>query len=261
MIKKYEEELLSILESNIPNKAHYVNSLVELYPDSKSEILESFEVWNDLADIEIEAHSSDMDDKFYEELSKFNNNRLTEDQGKVIPINNTSKIISLRNLGIAMTFLLGLALGNFFDLPGSKTNGKLTQVQTQQEDLIRFASLKHTPKAGERIKGIIKAKLETNPNQKILAALNEVLCNDPNVNVRLTAIETLVLFWDIPEAREILIKAIPLQDSPIVQMELADVMISLGASSSSNKWNQLLDSGRMDPDIKSQLENTLKELL
>ena len=261
MIKKYEEELLSILESNIPNKAHYINSLVELYPDSKTEILESFEVWNDLSEIEMEAHSSDMDDKFYEELNNFTKDTVTEDQGKVIPLNTANKVFSVRNLGIAMTFLLGIALGNFFDFPGSKMNDNVTQVPAQQEDLVMFASLEHTPQAGERIKGIIKAKHETNPNQKILAALNDVLCHDPNVNVRLTAIETLVLFWDIPEAREILIKAIPLQDSPIVQMELADVMISLEASSSSNKWNQLLESGQMDPDIKLQLENTLKELL
>ena len=259
---KYEEELLNILESNIQNKAHYIKSLTELYPTDKAAIFDMFEIWQDLGSVDIAPPSEEMDNKFYQQLSEFEKEEKVDEHQKVIPLNEgTAKIFTLKRLGIAMTFLLGMAVGNFLGL-FSDSGSSMAQTDNQPKDeLVRFASLEETPLAGDRIKGIINAKNEINPNQRILAALNEVLCNDPNVNVRLSAIETLVLFWDIPKAREILIKAIPKQDSPIVQMELADVMISLEAKNSSNKWNQLLTSGSMEPDIKQQLENTLKELL
>jgi len=261
-MKKYEEELLNILESNIQNKAHYISSLTDLYPDDKTEILEAFETWNELAAVEVIPPTENMDREFYKQLSEYELKHENLEKAKVVPLKNESNnIFSLRKLGIAMTFLIGLAIGNFLDIFNVRPSSVAEQSVQMNDDLVTFASLEQTPLAGDRIRGIINAKNQLNPNQKILAALNDVLCNDPNVNVRLSAIETLVLFWDIPEAREILIKAIPKQDSPIVQMELADVMISLEAKNSSNKWNQLLKSGTMEPDIKEQLENTLKELL
>lgn len=259
---KYEEELLNILESNIQNKTHYINSLTELYPEDKAEILEAFEIWQDLGAIKIVPASEQMDSNFYKQLSELEIEQKSQAETPIVPLNNESaKIFTLRRLGIAMTFLLGLMIGNFTDLFRTSTPNIVENNPQQKEELVMFASLEQTPSAGDRIKGIIDAKKEVNPNQKILSALNEVLCNDPNVNVRLSAIETLVLFWDIPEAREILIKAIPKQESPLVQMELADVMISLEVKTSGNKWNQLLKSGTLEPDIKEQLQNTLKELL
>lgn len=259
-MKKHEEELLNILESNIDNKAHYVNSLASLYPDDHKEIMEAYDTWNELATINVVPPSKNMDDNFYKQLAELEQEK--NESAKVVPLKKESNnVFSLRRLGVAMTFLLGLALGGYLDLFNTSSSPSVADNNSQHENYVTFASLEQTPNAGDRIKGIINAKKETNPNQKILEALNDVLCNDPNVNVRLSAIETLVLFWDIPEAREILIKAIPRQDSPIVQMELADVMISLEAKSSSNKWNQLLTSGTIEPDIKDQLQNTLKELL
>lgn len=259
---KYEEELLNILESNIQNKTHYIKSLTELYPEDKAEIFEAFEIWQELGAINIVPASEQMDSNFYKQLSELETEQKSQKETSIVPMKNESaKIFTLRRLGIAMTFLLGLMIGNFTDLFRPSTPNTVENNPQQKEELVMFASLEQTPSAGDRIKGIIDAKKEVNPNQKILSALNEVLCNDPNVNVRLSAIETLVLFWDIPEAREILIKAITKQESPLVQMELADVMISLEAKTSGNKWNQLLKSGTLEPDIKEQLQNTLKELL
>lgn len=260
-VKKYEEELLNILESNIENKAHYVKSLISLYPDAEVDILEGFDTWNELNTLEVEAPSAAMDAEFYKNLSAFEKTNPNLKEAKVRELSpKPQKVFTLRRLAIAMTFFLGLALGDFLDVFNPSNNPAKTQT-IDESSMVRFASLTETPLASDRIKGIISNKNEASLNSKILGALNDVLINDPNINVRLSAIETLVLFWDIPEAREILIKAIPLQESPTVQLELADVMMSMEASKSSDNWNKLLSSDQLEPEVKSQLENTLKEIL
>lgn len=258
----YEDELLNILESNIQNKRHYITSLIKLHPDQEVEIMDTYNTWDELNTLDMEPPSSKMDKMFYESLSEFETKFKESKEAPVIKLDqNRNNIFTLKRLGIAMTFLLGIALGGVFDLFDSKQVVANHQNSSQQNNLVKFASLQETPLAADRIKGIINAKNESKPNSRILAGLNNVICNDPNINVRLSAIETLVLFWDIPEAREILIKAIPLQQSPLLQLELADIMISMEARSSGDKWNQLLSSDELEPDIKEQLHNTLKEIL
>lgn len=261
-IKKYEDELLNILESNIKNKELYVSTLADQHPDDKEAIIATFTTWNDLSTLDTEVPSAKMDQAFYDSLGKIESSKPVEQAQKVVPISaGRSNIFSLQRLGIAMTFLVGLALGGYMDIFSTNQGMNNNSIAIDNSGLVRFASLEKTPHAGDRIKGIIDTKSRSNLNAKILHALNDVICHDPNINVRLTAIETLVMFWDSPEAREILIKSIPYQDSPTVQLELADIMISLEAESSSDKWNQLLSSTQVEPDIKSQLENTLKEIL
>jgi len=261
-VKKYEDELLNILESNIKNKGLYVKTLADQYPDHKEAILITFETWSDLSGGDIVSPSSKMDQAFYDSLSKLEISGAQPQPTKVLPIkNSSSKIFSLQRLSVAMTFLVGLALGGYLDFFGGHENFNSKDIVVDNSRLVRFASLEQTPHAGDRIKGIINTKSRSTLDAKILHALNDVICHDPNTNVRLTAIETLVTFWDSPEAREILIKSIPYQESPTVQLELADIMISLEAKSSSDKWNQLLSSTQVEPDIKSQLEQTLKEIL
>lgn len=261
-IKKHEDELLNILESNIENKELFVNTLADQYPSEKETILESYSTWNELNSLDVETPSAEMDKAFYDSLSKMENSTPGAEDSKVVSLPpRKSNIFSLQRLGIAMTFLIGLGLGGYFDFFNTPSTIHDGQQLVDNSSLVRFASVEKTPHAGDRIKGIIDTKNETDLDSKILQALNDVICNDPNINVRLTAVETLVLFWDNPEAREILIKSIPFQDSPTVQLELADIMISLEAQSSSDKWNQLLSSTQVEPDIKSQLENTLKEIL
>lgn len=259
--KKYEDELLSILESNIKNKGLYIKTLADQHPDEKAVILDYFDTWNELDTLDTEVPSSGMDDAFYESLSKIAKEKPHAPDTEVIPLtSNKTKIFSLQRLGIAMTFLVGLALGGYLDIFNG-VDSTTPQTNFDKPGLVRFASLEYTPRAGDRIKGINNTKNRSDLDARILHALNDVICHDPNINVRLTAVETLVSYWDSPEAREILIKSIPYQNSPIVQLELADIMISLEAKTSSDKWNQLLSSSQVDPDIRSQLENTLKEIL
>lgn len=266
-VKDYESELLDILESNLSNKDVHVERLMSYYPDSKSEISTSYMTWKDLDQVNVPSIRPQMDDAFYAMLHK---QTLSEksDASHVMSSSSpedTSKgilrLFSPTRLAIAATFVIGMMAGQWLDFGGPSDLDQPQPIEIEGDSQVHFASLEHTPSAMRRIQGINEVKSQDEPGLKIIDALNQVILNDPNVNVRLTAIETMVLFSDIPEARAYLIEAIPHQASPIVQLELADVMIALEEKSSADKWNQLLQSDNMETETKIHLKESLKQIL
>ncbi|MDQ3290521.1 MAG: HEAT repeat domain-containing protein, partial [Bacteroidota bacterium] len=126
--------------------------------------------------------------------------------------------------------LLAIGIGIGFRITPSKTYEKelshLTgEVQNMRE--VMMLTLLKQSSATERLKAVnLTSDLET-ADAKVIRALLQTLNNDPNVNVRLATIEALYQHADNPTVREGLIAAISKQDSPLVQIALADVMLSL----------------------------------
>ena len=112
-----------------------------------------------------------------------------------------------------------------------------------------------------RLEDISAMKNAPKLDDKIIDALNKALVNDPNVNVRLSAIEAMLHYADNPQVRQNLIKAIPYQTSPIILMTLAEVMIGLEESSSKDEWLELLGSDKLEDEMKRQLEETLAPVM
>ncbi len=262
----YELELAELLASNLSNKEMYVERLQDLYSKDAKDIAAIFETWKDLGEIDVPSIRPQMDDAFYGMLDT----KLKRDG--IEPIQNIRHDESLKPAGIsrwlnptkfaiAATFVLGMIAGNWIDFGGVVSEKSEVSLAAEEDSRVQFASLEKTPSAMKRIKGIHQVKDEENPDLKIIDALNKVIINDPNVNVRLIAIETMVAFSHIPEARAYLIEAIPHQDSPIVQLELADVMIALEEKSSADKWNQLLQSENIETETRIHLKESLRTIL
>jgi len=189
-----------------------------------------------------------MSRDFYKKLNDYSA------QNKVVTTNQNSfwqwvkswNVAAKPQLGWAMglgLFLFGFFAGQFFNPNQQQAQidalaHQVQILQSNQGQNTRFqVNLKQS--VSGRMKDIQLVRQMENPNAKILMALNKALCNDPNINVRLSAIESLVYFSDDPDVMEILIKAIPKQTSPIVQMELADVMVQLEEKRSSGAWKAL----------------------
>lgn len=259
-VETHMDELSELLGSTLSNKKIHVERLQVSYPNHKEEIDKAFEVWKSLEDLDVPEPSGDMDAGFYKML-----NKAQSDEAAISHTVGTkkSKIFNLltpQRLAVAATFALGLAIGQWLDFGNaSAVQPEIDKIESSNE--VSFASYEQTPSAYDRIKGINKIKEQDNPDLKIIKALNDVILNDPNVNVRLTAIETMVLFSDMPEARTYLISAIPYQGSSIVQLELADIMIMLEEKESADEWNELLQSDMLEPDAKIHLQENLKTIL
>ena len=89
----------------------------------------------------------------------------------------------------------------------------------------------------------------------------QTLNNDPNVNVRLATIEALYQHAENPTVREGLIAAITKQDSPLVQIALADVMLSLQEKKSVAELQKLLRKKDLNQAVEAKVKQTINVLI
>jgi hypothetical protein len=67
-------------------------------------------------------------------------------------------------------------------------------------------------------------------------------------------------FADEPQVREGLIQSITRQESPLVQIALADVMVGLQEKRSVKQLQRLLEQENLDETVKIKIKETVKVL-
>jgi hypothetical protein len=115
--------------------------------------------------------------------------------------------------------------------------------------------------AAERMKAVHFAQELSGPDEAVLTALARTVNDDPNVNVRLMAVDALALYADHPKVREELVHAIVRQESPLVQLALAEVMLALNEKRAVEPIRKIIASPLVDYSVKSKLEATVRQLL
>ena len=240
-----------------------LNLLIQQYPNCEQPLKENYDLWMDLAAIKQPEPRPEMSTEFYKQLEEYNKkNKASNNSFWSNLLGGNKEIGSSFNWAFSLCLLLiGFLGGQLFQPDNQQAQIDLLaqeiSVLKENKNIIVHRSLSAT----NRMKNIQLVRQMDNPNAKILEALNTALCNDSNINVRLSAIESLVHFADDPNVMEILIRAIPKQSSSLVQLELAEVMIQLEEKRSVEAWKELLESGDVELDVKMQLEESLKILL
>lgn len=256
------EDFASLLESGNISDTQIVELKMK-FPDCIETIQEQYTLWQDLADIDVPETSNQMHSKFYNTLAEFDKREGNKDAEAI----STSKdnIMNLRSnpwkWAIAASILaIGILIGRGFS-DGQSPEKLIAEDGNSPSTFLSYASQSKRYSATEKLIAIQEIKEEAHPSEKIIDALYQVLLNDPSINVRLTAIETLLHFADQPKAREYLLRAIPYQESALVQVALADAMLILQESKSVDAWNEILNSPNVEPDVKIHIAETLETLL
>lgn len=245
---------------------HQLNQLKTKHPNCADQLQINYDLWNNLEALETPIPRPEMSIDFYKKLNEYSV------QNTVVNTSKKSIWDNIKEWNFGASPQLGWALGiglfifGFFAGQLFQSNGQQEQINILAEEIGDLKKKKEfnvnlAQSVSGRMKDIQFVRQMKSPNAKILQALNQALCNDPNINVRLSAIESLMHFLDEPDVMTILIKAIPQQTSPIVQLELAEVMIQLEEKRSAGAWKELLESGELEIDVKMQLEETLEVLL
>ena len=100
----------------------------------------------------------------------------------------------------------------------------------------------------------------SNVDLKVIDALLTTLNEDPNVNVRLATLGALTKLADDPRVREGLVHSIEQQDSPIMQLAIADVMVKLQEKRSVRSLQRLLNKKDINPKVKLNIEKSILKL-
>ena len=171
--------------------------------------------------------------------------------------------------GLAFSVLLvvaGLAGGYLLHKPGQSSirySRQIDSLSAQVSEIKQavMLSLLQNPSASQRIRAVAYTDEISNVNLKVIEALFTTLNEDPNVNVRLATLEALVRLSDEPQVREGLVRSINLQDSPMMQLALADAMVKLQEKRSVKSLQMLLDKKNLNNMVKLNIEKSIQKLI
>jgi len=98
------------------------------------------------------------------------------------------------------------------------------------------------------------------PGAEVVSALLDALAHDPNVNVRLAAVDALVRFADRPGVRSGAVAALTGTGSPFVQIALIDLLVQVKEPSSREALKKLADDQQIDAAVRGRAAWGLQQL-
>jgi hypothetical protein len=133
------------------------------------------------------------------------------------------------------------------------------QVSDLQE--MMMLSLLEKGSATERLKAVNLTQEMDEASIKVTNALIQTLNQDENVNVRLAALEALKPYATDSSVREALIRSIGRQESPLVQISLAELMVALQEKSAVKEFEKIVESDNTPPEVRSKIRESMKVLI
>ena len=121
-------------------------------------------------------------------------------------------------------------------------------------------SLLQQQSASERLKGVSWSNQLDQPGAEVLSALLDTLMHDPNVNVRLAAIDALKKFGDRQTVRRGVLQALEEQDSPLVQIALIDLVVEIQAKESLDTLRKLTTNTALHEAVRKRAEWGIEQL-
>lgn len=113
--------------------------------------------------------------------------------------------------------------------------------------------------AAERLLGVQWSQ-RTAPTPEIVNALLERVQYDPNLSVRLAAVDALRSGLDRPEVSAGLALALESQESPLVQVAVTNALLASGSAASVEAVRGILGRSELDPAVREYLQMALSEV-
>jgi len=251
LVAKYNEGLTDPAE---------VQQLEELIEEGKVELarlrnLDKLE--EQVASIETPAASLAMEEKFYAMLAKEKRKQESSSFSFTMP----GWPWLAPRLAFSMALIIaGFAGGYLFNGRKDSDVDQLTaQVAALKETMM--LSLLQKESATDRLKAVSLSTEMDRVSQAVTQALFQTLNNDESVNVRLAALEALAPYSRDGKVREQLIRSIAKQESPFVQVALAELMGQLQEKKSVREFDKILKDKNTPQDVKNRIKESLNVLI
>lgn len=161
--------------------------------------------------------------------------------------------------------LLGVLGGRYMAGPrqeNAANNPEIAQLQGQVESLRQLVTLsmldQQSPSA--RLQGVNYAFQMSQPDTQVEQALLHAVNHDANVNVRLSAVDALQKYAGDPNVRRALADAVPVQDSPLVQVALIDLLVQLNDRDSTPALRALAHNVEADEAVRQRATWAIQRL-
>ena len=156
---------------------------------------------------------------------------------------------------------VGLGLGRL-SVERPKENGEIVRLRDEIGGLreLLTLSLLQQQSASERLRGVSWSSQEQRPEGTVLSALLQTLNSDPNVNVRLAALDALQKFSNIGGVRQGLLQALEKQKSPLVQITLIDWLVESKERQAIEVLTRISDQPQFQPKVRERARWGLRQL-
>jgi putative zinc finger protein len=179
----------------------------------------------------------------------------------------------------AATLAVGLLIGSVhgFGLPrgGTRTadganatdgakgagGGEIHALRDEVRSLSRLVtlSLLKQDSASERLRGVSFGREAGRGDDRVLQALLDTLRHDPDVNVRLAAVDALAPALGQPAVRGQLVQEVGAQRSPMVQIALIDMLLARDRAGTQRQLLDLTASPSLDATVRGYLRTRLRQ--
>jgi len=143
--------------------------------------------------------------------------------------------------------------------PNERALAQLREELSTMRQMVTLALLQQQSPS-DRLRGVQWTYQMTRPDEQVLSALLRALDGDPNVNVRLAAVDALHQFASDALVRKGLLRSLAEQKSPLVQIELINLMVQLSAKESVPVLKELSQKQELDPAVRERVEWGLQKL-
>jgi len=258
--EQYSKLVTAYLDGSItPEQERQLHKLLNTGEIRMQELEELEQIYASMEHLPAPEPGEKMRNRFYQMLAEEQNQTTDSVSEKVKALLASFQI---RRMAAALgIFLAGMLIGNW-QTPFNDYRQQLDRLTAEVSQMreVMMLSLLDNDSATERLKAVNISTEVKSADNRITEALLKTLNNDPNVNVRLAAIEALLHHASNPLAREGLVNAITVQESPIVQAALADAMLILQEKKSVEEFRKLLDRNSLDRSIRDKLQTTITAL-
>ncbi|HUO29764.1 MAG TPA: zf-HC2 domain-containing protein [Bryobacteraceae bacterium] len=217
--------------------------------------------WEALGLLEQEQPSEALRPRFYESLEAY---RQGLQAAKPEPVRHRFFDWRLRGFQLgwsAALLIVGLIVGQWL---GDRRHGRtdLARLQDEVQHMRQLVtlSLLQQQSASERLRGVDYAYRVQESDTQVLTALLHAVSHDPNVNVRLAAVDALHRFADSPAVRGSLQQSLVKQDSPLVQIALIDFMVDTHDTGAVSALSSLERSSMVNKNVKEKAVWGLSQL-
>lgn len=236
------------------------------------------EIWNKLSMLPNEQPSRALDRRFHAMLAAY---REGMEQANPADLSSTGgsrgwflelfwPMRPALQFTLALLFFgLGLLIGPQIARPGAGArqttgdqNSSLAQLRDEVSSLKQLVtlSLLRQQSAIERLRGVESTQDLERPDTQVLAALLRALDSDANVNVRLAAVDALQPFARSDVVKKGLIESLPRQSSPLVQIELINLMVKMKEPESIPMFKALLQNSATNETVRERARWGLEQL-
>ncbi len=248
---KLAEEQMSELENAIEMGLLSIDEMPEL-----------MKIDQQMDAIEVPEPGANMDQQFYQMLGK---HKAKAGTNWLEALDNWLANLGLSPSAVRLAYgmvllVVGFGVGVLFN---GGSAGEIDKLSAEMKDMKAMMMLTMLEKesATERLKAVSISNEITDVDDQVINALLQTLNYDDNVNVRIATLEALFRYADKPAVREGLVKAIAHQDSPLVMVALAEVMVVLQEKGSVDELQKIIDHGHLDEGVEEKLTESIQKLI